>query len=481
MKYLSGRLNHRIRNRNPFIMSKISLIIRREYITRVRKKSFIIMSIIGPVLFAAFIVVPGWLATLGDRSVKEIAVVEADPYGNPVPDSLQRFRNVIPDKDNITFVYLNNMRLDDILKTFKASNYDGILYLPQTLLSSGNQASVELYYREPPSVSMESHITQSLEEYLFNEKLSVSKIPTDVVQSLETSISLDRINWKNWPSQAADTTDVKRGIGMVVGFLIYFFIFFFGVQVMRGVMEEKTNRIVEVIVSSVSPFQLMMGKIVGIGLTGLTQFAVWIALTIGLSSIAQQAILPNIANNMTEQVSNPENLQNGVLQSTPDENVQTAGESAEELNTLFAQLGQVNYTLIIGAFIFYFMGAYLLYGSLFAAVGAASDTDTDTQQFMLPITIPLIIGMLVMINSSMNPSGQLAVIFSIIPFTSPIVMMSRIPFDIPAIQILVSAVLLVLTFLATTWMAAKIYRTGILMYGKKVNYRELWKWIRYRS
>jgi len=260
------------------------------------------------------------------------------------------------------------------------------------------------------------------------------------------------------------------------------FIFMFGAQVMRGVLEEKTSRIVEVIISSVRPFQLMMGKIIGIGLIGLTQFVAWLILTIGISTAAQQIFLPAQATTITQQAP-PADIMGAAV--SPDQQVasNTGGkeEAALMFNGIMKQLGQINIVLIIGAFLFYFLGGFFLYGSLFAAIGAAADNETDTQQFMLPITIPLIIGLFVMINSFLNPSGKLAVWFSIIPLTSPIVMMARIPFEVPLPQLLASAALLILTFLGTTWLAAKIYRTGILMYGKKVSYGELWKWIRYKG
>jgi ABC-2 type transport system permease protein len=463
-------------------MNKIGLIIQREYVTRVRKKSFIIMTIIGPVLFAALIVLPGWLAQVEDKEVLEIAVVEYDTNNQPVADSLQLFRNVIPNKENLKFIYLNNARLPDILKAFEATRYDGVLFLPQSLISAGREASVEFYYRKPPSLGTEVHISKSIEKFLFDNKLIVKDIPAEVIQSLETKVTLSRINWKNWPSKQEDTTDIKRGLGYAGGFLIYIFIFMFGSQVMRGVLEEKTSRIVEVIVSSVSPFQLMMGKIIGIGLIGLTQFVAWLILTFGISTAAQQIFLPAHSKTVTQQTA-PAYIMNN--NTTPGEQVaDTKGgkeEAAVMLNGVMKKLGQVNIPLVIGAFLFYFLGGYILYGSLFAAIGAAVDNETDTQQFMFPITIPLILGLFVMINSFLNPSGKLAVWFSIIPLTSPIVMMARIPFEVPASQLLASAAALILTFLGTTWLAAKIYRTGILMYGKKVSYGELWKWIRYKG
>ena len=466
-------------------MNKIALIIGREYSTRVRKKSFIIMTILGPVLFAALIIGPAWLTTLEDKDVKEIAVVEADANGQPVPDSLQFFRDIIPNRENIKFTYLGSVRLTDILKAFNETQYEGVLYLPQTIISSGSTASVELFYRKPPSIGMEVHITKSLEDFLFKNKLIVKNIPASEIQSLQTKVQLRQVEWKNWPSKQIDTTGAKRGLGYAGGFLIYFFIFLFGAQVMRGVLEEKTSRIVEVIVSSVTPFQLMMGKIIGIGLIGLTQFVAWMMLTYGITMFTAKVFITGKNTVKTEQAAPANSIMSSNSNESAQEQVTTPAPNDDStrgfLGGALKQLGQVNWVLIILAFVFYFLGGFLLYGSLFAAVGAASDNETDTQQFMLPITIPLILGLLVMANSFLNPSGKIAVIFSLIPLTSPIVMMARIPFGVPVIQLLSSAAILILTFIGSTWLAAKIYRTGILMYGKKVSYKELWKWIRYKS
>jgi ABC-2 type transport system permease protein len=455
-------------------MNKTFLIIAREYVTRVRKRSFILMTLLGPVLFAALIVLPGMLTTYEDKEIKTFAVVEYDAFGNPVPDSLQFFKDVIPDKDNMKFVYLNNARIQDVLKTYDAGVYDGILFLSQNIISAGHEAYVDLYYRKPPSLGIEMHISKSLEKHIFTNKLIVNKVPADAIQSFETKINLKRVNWKNWQQGGIeDTTDLQRLLGYICGFLIYLFLFMFGSQVMRGVLEEKTNRIVEVIISSVKPFQLMMGKIVGIGLIGLTQFLAWLILTFGISVATQQIFQSKTPQLKTEQVAPASIMESGVSQVHNTDKQDT-------VTTFFKQLKQINLFLIIGMFIFYFIGGYILYGSLFAAIGAASDNETDTQQFIFPITIPLIIGLFVMINTFLNPSGKLAVWFSIIPFTSPIVMMARIPFGIPPLfQLIASMVLLVITFIATTWFAGKIYRTGILMYGKKVSYHEIWKWLKY--
>lgn len=463
-------------------MNKIGLIIGREYLTRVRKKTFIIMTILGPLLYAGIIVGMGLMTQIEDKRQKEIAVIEYDVAGQPVPDTLQFFRNVISDTENIKFTYLNNARLSDVLKAFEATQYDGILFLSQNMISEGSQASAEFYYREPPSVSLESHISKSLETSLFNNRLIESNISAEMIESLETNVKLNRIDWKNWPNKVQDATDVKRGIGYVSGFLIYFFIFMFGAQVMQGVFEEKSNRIIEVIVSSVKPFQLMIGKVIGVGLIGLTQFAIWIILTFSITGIAQQIIFSGRASPAT-QISTPQDFMPGLADGTSvvAQDMSAAGGTAEVFNNIMEQFRQVNIFVVIIAFVFYFLGGYLLYGSLFAAIGAAVDSQTDTGQFMFPITIPMLLGLIIAMNSFTNPSGDLAVIFSIIPFTSPIVMMARISFGVPAIQLIASAGLLVLTFLGSIWMAAKIYRIGILMYGKKATYKELWKWLKYRG
>jgi len=249
--------------------------------------------------------------------------------------------------------------------------------------------------------------------------------------------------------------------------IIYMFIFMFGAQVLRGVMEEKTNRIIEVMVSSVKPFQLMMGKIVGIAMVGLTQFLLWIVLTFGLVSVFQLAF--------ADQMPRPEVRMAAGQQA---ESINAAGNA--EIARVFEIINSIQYDVILISFLFFFLGGYLLYASLFAAVGSAVDSESDTQQFMMPITIPLILGFIVANMAITDPDGQLALWFSMIPFTSPIVMMARIPFGVPIEQIWISGALLILGFVFTTWLAARIYRTGILMYGKKVSYRELWKWITYR-
>ncbi len=453
-------------------MHKIALIIQREYLSRVRKKSFIIMTIIGPLLFAGFMILPAWLSQVEDTGEKIIAVLETDEYNEPIPDSL-RFFDVIPDKENLKFEYVP-VSLDALKKILSSSKYDAILYIPYNVF---NSETVELYSKKQPSLGIELHITESLEKYIYNLKLRKNNIPLDVLNSVRTDITLRTIKLeKDGTFQEQNQQDIKRWIGYICGFLVYFFIFFFGAQVMRGVIEEKTSRIVEVIISSVKPFQLMMGKIIGVGMVGLTQFLIWIILTFGIVFILQLALgFQRPVADSSELA--PESL----FEAKPVQSHHAASVKATEFQDYVERLEEISFLKVFFSFLFYFIGGFILYGSLFAAIGAAADSETDTQQFILPVTIPLVLALFIMISAFTNPEGQMAVIFSIIPLTSPIVMMGRIGFDIPVIQMITSMLLLILTFFGTTWLAAKIYRTGILMYGKKVSYKELWKWISYRN
>jgi len=267
------------------------------------------------------------------------------------------------------------------------------------------------------------------------------------------------------------STEIAMVIGFAMSFIIYMFIFMYGVQVMRGVIEEKSNRIIEVIISSVKPFQLMMGKIVGVAMVGLTQFLMWVILTGAIITIGSAIFLPGIDSQTLQQASSLTDLPAG-----------TQGMDQAQFNMMQEILGtfDMGYIMsILGAFVFFFLAGYLLYSALFAAVGSAVDNETETQQFMLPISLPLVLAMYIGFAVAKNPESSLAFWGSIIPFTSPIVMLVRIPYGVPLWELLLSMSILIATFIFITWVAAKIYRTGILMYGKKVSYKEIWKWLRY--
>ncbi len=459
-------------------MSKIKHIIAREYLTRVRKKAFIIMTILGPLLFAAIMIVPVWLTQLEDQSEKKIVVVEYDRYGKPVPDSLMFFKGVFKNKPLLNFEYIGGLTDGQVNALAQESDYFGFLKIRHNVIFSGQDVSVEFLSRKQPSMGLEMSITSALETYLQNKKLLTYNVPPDVVKSLKTNVWLaTKILEKNGEYKDQGNVNVKRAVGYMFSFLIYMFIFYFGSQVMRGVVEEKSNRIIEVIITSVKPFQLMMGKIIGIGLVGLTQFLIWILLTTAIYQGASSFFLHQKLEALEQQAA-----PTGLFEHQSSNEVTTTQISNEDFN--FSQVtdmvGEINIPLVVGLFLFYFLGGYLLYAAMFAAVGSAVDNETDSQQFMFPITIPLVISIVVMANAISDPSGHVSFWFSMIPFTSPVIMMARLPFGVPTIQVITSMIILVVSFLFLTWLSGKIYRTGILMYGKKVSFKEIAKWIRYK-
>ena len=447
-------------------MNKTGLIIKREYITRVRKRSFIIMAILGPILFASLMVVPALIAMSEDQEVKRIAVI----------DSSHLFMNVIPETEYLKFDYLQNTRLEDIKRTYSAGGYYGVLYISDIVAFEPN--SVIFYSDKQPSLATKMHISKAMENYIRDQKLKTYDIADldNILKSVRTSINIRTIKINQAGEEKESHTGVAMAVGYIGGFLIYMFIFFFGAQLMRGVIEEKVNRIVEVIVSSVKPFQLMMGKIIGIAMVGLTQFLIWVVTTFILVSLASKLFFPGLSMTPTEQVISQDIMTSEPVQTSPEEDT---SEEMDELMGFLSSLKDINFPLTLGSFIFYFLGGYLLYGAMFAAIGAAVDNETDTQQFMLPLTVPLILALLVLINAINNPDSSISFWFSIIPFTSPIVMMGRLPFGVSDWEVGLSMALLVITFIGMTWLAGKIYRTGILMYGKKTSYREIAKWIRH--
>ena len=449
------------------MQKKTLLVIEREFLSRVRKKSFIIMSLLGPLLFASVVIGPAWFASLEDREVRVIAVV----------DSSKLFIGKIPETDYLKFEYLENTTVDRLRDNFSETPYYGVLYIAHIVAHT--PSAVQLLSDRQPPLSIRMHIANALEKEIERQKLATYDINNldEILHAVRTSINIRTIIWQDDGGEKESHSELAMIVGYLGGFLIYFFIFLFGAQVMRGVIEEKSSRVVEIIVSSIRPFQLMLGKIVGIGLVGLTQFLLWVILSFTLVVIAKQVFFPELGTPSSDAVVVEELFSSSTLQqSRPVEN-----EEIEKFTEMFASISAINFGVMLGAFLFYFLGGYLLYASLFASIGSAVDSETDTQQFMLPITIPLILSIIVMMNAIMNPDGAVAFWFSIIPFTSPVIMMARIPFGVPLWEAALSGGLLVGSFLFTTWLAGRIYRTGILMYGKKVNYRELWKWLTYKS
>jgi len=439
-------------------MSKISLIIKREYTTRVMKKSFILLTFLTPVLFAGMMALIVWLGGIKDDKVKTIAVI----------DNTHLYSKVLKSNEIYSFQFVDGS-IDNVKKQNSTSKeFTALLYITGNLKSNPN--AVTLYSEKQVNMELKSYITGLLNKYIEEQKLADYNIPNlkEMVEKSRTNIDLKTIKWGENGNDKVGSAELALVIGMITAFIIYMFIVIYGAQVMTGVVQEKTNRIVEVIISSVKPFELMMGKIIGIAMVGLTQFLMWVILTAVITTVGSAVLGLNMDVNSLQQMQ-----QVGVHPS-----LQTQAMPSEMQN-LFIALNGLNYVQIIGLFIVYFLGGYLLYASLFAAVGSAVDNETDTQQFSLPIMLPIIFAIYAGIFSAQNPDGPLAFWCSMIPFTSPIVMMVRLPFDVPVWQIVLSISILILSFVGTTWMAAKIYRTGILMYGKKVTWKELWKWLRY--
>ena len=441
-------------------MNKILLIIQREYLTRVKKKSFLIMTLLGPVLLSALFVVPVWLATQSE-DVQKIEVV----------DETGLFINQIKNTESLVFDY--QFRSIDEAQKHLVQNEDvsAVLYIPDIVVSVPK--SVQIFYSSQPSSGSIKYMENSIAEVIENKKLEDQyNLSLKDISDLKPKIKIisSKLTKDGFEKSAGD---LATGVGFAAAFFIYLFIFLYGVQVMRGVIEEKTNRIVEVIISSVKPFQLMMGKILGIAMVGVTQFVIWVILTGGLIIGAQSYFEQDLVNARVQK-----NQQ--VEQFSPTADKSEAAPEKNIVAELNANIQRINFPLVLGCFLFYFLGGYFLYGALFAAIGSAVDSESDTQQFMLPITIPLIFAFIIAQLVVQNPDGSLAFWASIVPLTSPIVMMVRIPGGVPVWELLLSMAALVLTFFAATWLAGRIYRTGILMYGKKPSFKELGKWLFYK-
>lgn len=447
-------------------MNKIGLIIQREYLTRVRKKSFIVMTILGPVLMAALFIVPVWMA-MNDEDESNILVID---------DSFL-FTERMVDTESIHFFYPEmGVGLDSAKTQLMASdNYDAVLFIHEKILSTPN--GIQLIYDKQPGINVIRYIENSIENDIEKFKLAKSGIDQATIEAAKTNVRLITKKIDEIGEESKSNTELSMIVGMFSGILIYMFIFLYGVQVMRGVIEEKTSRIIEVIISSVKPFELMMGKIVGIALVGLTQFLLWAVLSTVLISGGKSLVESHFSKEAPTSIEQA--MTSAGNASSEAGAVASAELNQEAINEVFASIEQIDFPVILFSFLFYFLGGYLIYSALFAAVGSAVDNEADSQQFMLPITAPIIFSFVmaqVVIN---NPESAMSFWLSMIPFTSPIIMMVRIPFGVPYWELALSMALLVIGFIATTWLAGRIYRTGILMYGKKISYKELWKWLRY--
>ncbi len=421
-------------------MSKIGIIIGREYWTRVKKKSFIILTILAPILFATIIIVPAYVAKSSMEKEMNILVV----------DDNDLFINKFEDNAMTKYSYRSG-NIEVIKEEALGNGFDVVLHI----LELSDAVRGNLYFEKEPSITFKSKIESQMDKVIFDKVLidsfNIDPAKFEHIKAI-TKSSIAPIKIDEAGNEQESFAEITQIMGMVFGMIIYFLIFLFASQVLRGVLEEKTNRIVEVLISSVKPMQLMVGKIVGIALVGLTQFALWLGFTFIILAVI------NIFG------------------------ISTSTDMPEIPTSLFADIQNffpVSFAELILCLLFYFFVGYLTYSALFAAVGAAVDTEADSQQFVFPVTIPLILAIALLVPISTDPSSPLAVWMSMIPLTSPIAMMIRLPAGVPLYELLASMAISIVFLIGVIWFAAKIYRTGILMYGKKISYTELFKWLKY--
>jgi len=446
-------------------MNNTLLILKQEYLKRVKKKSFIILTLLVPFLFAGIFALIIYFSIQGDKQERTIAVY----------DESTLFLGEFEDQGTTKYHFIPKDKYEELKTNLKGSSFYGLLYIPGNIYSS-NKA--QLITEKQLPIELGEQIERKLSRFIENDKrqkvIAESGIP-DLEERLEKTKT-----WVNLSTlKISDSGETKKSSSVVafiasyaMGFIIYFFVFMYGSMVMRSVMEEKKSRIIEVIISSVKPSHLMGGKIIGTALVGLTQVAIWVILGVISMVVVQGFFTPESAQQMGQSLMETQGQMNPAMAQAAEPN---------KVLEIMEMIGNLNLPLILFSFVFYFLGGYLLYSSLMGAVGAAVDNDEDAQQMMFPITIPLIFSIMLLFPIARNPEGSLAFWGSMIPFTSPVAMLARVPYDIPAWELLLSMGVLVLTTVGTIYAAAKIYRIGLLMYGKKVNIKELIKWLRYKN
>ncbi|MFT4985752.1 MAG: ABC-2 type transport system permease protein [Glaciecola sp.] len=447
-------------------MNKIGIIIKREFLTRVKKKSFIVMTFLGPLLFIGFMAAAFYISQ-SDTKIYNVLMTDTEGLMGKV-----LMEKEFKDGKYVKYHFQSSAMSNE---QFKNSEYDLLLDLNPKILEVG---AVDLYYKSYPGLRVQGKIENQVTRNFQKLNLLKHNVSIELYELLKTKINIKPVDIERIDDASPVPTELGFLVGLVLSIMIFMFIMLYGQQIMRGVLEEKTSRIVEVIVSSVKPFTLMMGKVIGVALVGLTQFLMWVALSSLLMSLATM-FLPDIfmdTSALMEQQMTPE---------MQEIMINEVGDIDSKTQEIYSFIHRVNFPFIIGMFIFYFLGGYLLFGSLYAAIGAAVDVETDSQQFMVPIIMPLMLGYFIAVFGMENPESSAMYWGSIIPFTSPIVMMVKVgamgmgfePIDWPLI--LTSMGLLIVAFVSAVWVAGKIYKAGILFHGKKVGYKDLWKWLRY--
>jgi ABC-2 type transport system permease protein len=439
-------------------MSRLRLIIEREFIAKVRNKSFLMMTFLSPLLMVGMGALVFFLMKKNDEKIKKIVYVDESGLFS---------KDIFKDSKTIKYEDFTKLGLVDTKKKVEEGDYYGALYIPQLDSLEVLAKSIEFYSKDSPGMSVLGNIERKIETRFRNLKLNNFGIDLAKIKASKISSDIKMFNFSGEESSKAKNV-ASIIAGGAAGYLLFMFVMIYGTSVMRSVIEEKTSRIIEIIVSSVKPFQLMLGKIIGNASAGLLQFLIWGIILFIISIVASSLLGIDMVEMQTSKVS------------AEQMDAMKQAASGGKLEQIMKEVLNLPLFKIFCLFIFYFLGGYMLYSSLFAAVGAAVDNETDTQQFMMPIMLPLMLGIYVGFFTVINdPHGPISVIFSYIPFTSPIVMLMRIPFGVAWWEIALSMLLLVVTFAFMVWFAAKIYRVGILMYGKKPSYKELYKWIKY--
>lgn len=429
-------------------MNKIWLIVQREFLNRVQKKSFLVATILLPLIFPAIMAILVYVAVEQKKNAAKEVVLYLDESGYFKPDTAKYIFHTFEGS------------VEDGKRAFEHSEDFGFLYIPKFDLD--NPEGIKLFTKVNPSPTDIADIERLLANQVRDLKMAELHVEQALLDKLKTDIDIENVKISEGGKEKSSDTKVLFGVGMAGGILMYMFIFIYGAQIMQGIIEEKMSKVVEVIVSSVRPFQLMMGKIIGLASVGLLQFLIWIVLISTLTTV--------VLGFFGLQSPTQEMMQMN------EQTRQAMAESSGSLQVLNV-LSQISWPYVIGSFLFYFVGGYLLYGALFAAVGSAVDSPAEAQQFMFPITIPMLISYFGLFTFILeDPHGTISVWLSIIPFTSPIAMMGRIGYDVPTWQLALSMLLLAGGFMLTTWFAARIYRVGILMHGTKVSYAVLAKW-----
>jgi ABC-2 type transport system permease protein len=435
-------------------MNKILLVIQREYMTRVLKKSFWISSLLAPVLITAIYAIPLWLA-MKDKEVKKVAILDQSHLWKA---------SDLQDKE-LAFTFVS--KPEAAFKTqFAAEGYDAFVSVPGDVLT--NPKGLHIYSSKNIGLSLKESVERLIQNKVRQELMYKAGISAKVYEDTQVDVDSETITISETGVETNSSSAGAMILAGVMGLILYVTLLLYGSQVMNGVIEEKSNRIIEVIISSVKPYQLMLGKIIGVGLVGLTQFVLWIVLTIGLTQVTGK-VYASKAKAAVELSQGKASVEmNKAMQDSP------MGEVTKVLES-------TNIPLILLSFLFYFFVGYLLYSSLFAAIGSAVESPTEAQQFTFIVMIPIILSFLLAQYTMQDPDSTIAFWASVIPFTSPINMMVRLPYGVPVWELAVSMALLVLGFIACSWLTARIYRVGILMYGKKVTWRELAKWLFYQG